>query len=126
MTSVVLEVAMNKKQLEKYKRQLEDKRTELLTRVRAARASEQAGPSENVPDLGDRALSTTTRDLKYRLTGGERDILKRIDDALDRIESETYGECLNCGKKVQQGRLSAVPWARHCIDCQELHDLGQI
>lgn len=117
---------MNKKQLEKFRKQLEEKRAELLTRVRAARASEQEGPSEDAPDLGDRALSTTTRDLKYRLSTSESDILKRIDDALDRIESETYGDCLNCGKTVQQGRLGAVPWARHCIDCQELHDLGQI
>jgi len=117
---------MNNKQLETFKNQLEEKRTELMTRVRAARKTEQEGPSEDAPDLGDRALSTMTRDLEYRLSTGERDILKRIDDALDRIESETYGECLNCGKKVQQGRLGAVPWARHCIDCQELHDLGQI
>lgn len=117
---------MNAKQLEKFKKLLEDKRAEVLARVQAARASEQEGPSEDAPDLGDRALSTMTRDLKYRLSAGEREILKRIDDALDRIEKETYGECLNCGRKVQHGRLGAVPWARHCIDCQELHDLGQI
>ena len=105
---------------------LDEKRAELLTRVRAARAAEQEGGTEDAPDLGDRALSTMTRDLKYRLTGSERDILKRIDDALDRIEAKTYGECQSCGKKVQQGRLNAVPWARHCIDCQELVDLGQL
>ena len=117
---------MNKKQMEKYKKLLDDKRAELLARVQAARASEKEGGSEDAPDLGDRALSTVTRDLKYRLTGGERDILKRIDSALDRIDNGTYGECLSCGKKVQQGRLTAVPWARHCIDCQELQDLGQL
>ena len=117
---------MNRKQMEKYRKLLEAKRAALLTRVQAARTSEQDGPSERAPDLGDRALSTMTRDLSYQLTTGERDILRRIDAALDRIESETYGECLNCGKKVQQGRLDAVPWARHCIDCQELQDLGQL
>lgn len=117
---------MNRKQLDKFKKLLEAKRAELLDRVKAARASEQDGPSEGAPDLGDRALSTMTRDLSYRLTAGERDILKRIDAALDRIESETYGECLNCGKKVLKARLDAVPWARHCIDCQELQDLGQL
>jgi DnaK suppressor protein len=121
-----MEAAMNNKQLEKFKKLLEDKRGALFARVQAARASEQEGPSEDAPDLGDRALTTMTRDLKYRLSTGERDILKRIDDALDRIENETYGECLNCGKTVQHGRLDAVPWARHCIDCQELHDLGKI
>ena len=117
---------MNRKQVEKFKKLLEAKRAELLARVQAARASEKEGSSEDAPDLGDRALSTVTRDLSYRLTVGERDILRRIDDALDRIEGETYGECLHCGKKVQQGRLNAVPWALHCIQCQELQDQGQL
>jgi DnaK suppressor protein len=117
---------MNAKQLAKFKKLLEDKRAELFARVRAARENETAGASENAADLGDRALSTVTRDLSYRLSTGERDILKRIDDALDRVEAKTYGECQNCSKKVQQARLTAVPWARFCIDCQELNDQGQI
>ena len=117
---------MNRKQVTKYYKVLEAKRAELLTRVQSARESVKEGHSEDAPDLGDRAISTMNRDLSYRLTTGERDILKRIDDALDRIETKGYGECLNCGKKVQQGRLDAVPWARHCIDCQELQEQGQI
>jgi DnaK suppressor protein len=115
---------MNRKQVEKFKKLLNDKRAELLARVQAARASEKEGGSEDAPDLGDRALSTVSRDLRYRLTASERDIVRRIDDALDRIDSNTFGECLSCGKKVQQGRLQAVPWARHCIECQELQDQG--
>ena len=117
---------MNRKQVKKYQKLLEAKRAELLTRVQAARASEKEGSSKDAPDLGDRALSTMNRDLSYRLTTGERDILRRIDDALDRIEAQTYGVCVSCCKKVQQARLDAVPWARHCIDCQELQDLGQL
>jgi len=34
--------------------------------------------------------------------------------------------CVECEKKVQIGRLEAVPWARHCIECQELQDRGDI
>jgi DnaK suppressor protein len=117
---------MNRKQLEKYKALLEEKRRRLLARVLAAREDEQDGPSEDAPDLGDRALSTVTRDLSYRLTSTEREILRRVDDALDRIENGTYGECQNCGKKVQTGRLDAVPWARHCFECQELQDQGHL
>jgi len=117
---------MNRKQVEKYNKLLKAKRDELLARLQAARASEKEGPSEDAPDLGDRAISTASRDLNYRLTTGESDILRRIDAALDRIEDSSYGECLNCGKAVLQKRLDAVPWARHCIDCQELQDSGQI
>jgi len=117
---------MNRKQAEKYHKLLMAKRAELLSRLQEARASEKDGPSEDAPDLGDRAISTTSRDLNYRLTTGESEILKRIDSALGRIEAETFGECLNCGRKVQTGRLDAVPWAHYCIDCQELQDLGQL
>ena len=53
-------------------------------------------------------------------------VLRRVDLALDRIESGVFGVCVECGKKVQLGRLDAVPWARHCIDCQELQDQGEL
>lgn len=117
---------MNKRQLERYSKQLMAKREELLHLVQAARTSEKEGGTKDAPDLGDRALSTVIRDLSYQLTVGERDLVRRIDEALDRIESKEYGACLECGKKVQVGRLDAVPWARHCIECQELQDRGEI
>ena len=82
---------------------LEAKRAELLDSRPGGTGERDRRAIRGAPDLGDRALSTMTRDLNYRLSTGERDILKRIDAALDRIESETYGECLNCGKKVQHG-----------------------
>lgn len=117
---------MNKKQLERYRKALNEKRDDLLARVRAARTSETEGSDEDAPDLGDRALVTVSRDLSYQLTVGERDILRRIDAALKRIETKTFGACINCNKKIQTGRLDAVPWARHCIECQELQDRGEI
>jgi DnaK suppressor protein len=117
---------MNKRQREKYRKQLLAKREELLQRVKAARTSEKEENGKEAPDLGDRALSTVIRDLSYQLSAGERDIVRRVDLALDRIESGEYGVCVECNKKVQLGRLDAVPWARHCIDCQELQDRGEI
>ncbi len=117
---------MNKRQRERYRKQLLAKRESLLHLVKAARSSETEADDKEAPDLGDRALSTVIRDLSYQLTAGEREILRRIDDALDRIEASTYGTCVECGKKVDLGRLDAVPWARHCIECQELQDRGEI
>jgi DnaK suppressor protein len=102
------------------------KRDDLLARVRAARSSEHEGNDEDAPDLGDRALTTMSRDLSYQLSTGERQILKFIDEALKRIDDGRYGQCTNCGRKIQVPRLQAVPWARHCIDCQELQDRGDL
>ena len=117
---------MNKRQRERYRKQLLAKRETLLQLVKAARSKETEANDKIAPDLGDRALSTVIRDLSYQLTAGERDILRRVDDALDRIEATTYGICVSCEKKVQLARLDAVPWARHCIECQELQDRGEI
>jgi DnaK suppressor protein len=110
----------------KYRELLEQKKADLMARVRAARSDDQDADEEEAPDLGDRALSTMSRDLKFELTGTERNLLRRIQEALERIAAGGFGECQNCGKKVQPGRLEAVPWARHCIDCQELQDRGEI
>jgi DnaK suppressor protein len=120
------ERTMNKRQLQRYRKELLAKREELLDLVRSARASEQDGGDKEAPDLGDRALSTVIRDLSYQLSATERDIMRRIDEALDRIEKGDFGVCVECEKKMQTGRLDAVPWARHCIECQELQDRGEI
>lgn len=117
---------MEAKQLKRYRAQLETERREHLARVRAARESEHDTSDEEAPDLGDRALTTMSRDLMYELTGAERDLLRRIDEALGRISSGTYGLCQNCSQPVHKKRLAALPWARHCIDCQELQDRGEL
>ena len=70
---------MNKRQRERYRKQLVAKRESLLQLVKAARSSETEANDKEAPDLGDRALSTVIRDLSYQLTAGERDILRRVD-----------------------------------------------
>ncbi len=117
---------MRAREQKRFRGRLLEKRAELLGRVQAARSSETEDNDVDAPDLGDRALSTISRDLSYQLTAGERDMLRRIDSALDRIDEGSYGVCLHCGNKVQLARLEAVPWARHCVQCQELQDRGEI
>jgi len=43
---------------------------------------------------------------------------------LERVKDGTYGLCVSCQGEVQVKRLEAVPWARHCIECQEKQDEG--
>jgi len=117
---------MKKADMKGFRKLLLVKRQDLHDRVREARSSETEGSNKDAPDLGDRAISSTSRDLLYRLSTTERDILQRIDLALERIDEKTYGVCTNCGNTVQPLRLEAVPWARHCIECQELQDRGEL
>ena len=117
---------MRKTDLKRCQSRLLGKRSELLERVRAARSNETQGGDKGAPDLGDRALSTVLREMAYHLSGGEQKTLRQIDGALARVEDGSYGSCSNCGKAIQKARLDAVPWAIHCIGCQELKDLGEI
>jgi DnaK suppressor protein len=48
--------------------------------------------------------------------------LELVDAALARLEAGTYGTCLRCGGEVAPGRLEALPWVAHCIDCQTAID----
>jgi DnaK suppressor protein len=49
-----------------------------------------------------------------------------IDESLRRIEDEEYGQCQNCEKDINPKRLAAIPWARYCLDCQQLVEQGLI
>jgi DnaK suppressor protein len=113
-----------KRELEKYRRLLEEKKTELSAELAKARNAEEETNEESTQDIADKAVSSYTREFLYSLTDGERTVLLRIDEALNRIDDGTYGFCLNCGTQMSDKRLAAVPWAPHCVDCQELAEKG--
>ena len=46
-------------------------------------------------------------------------LLREIDEAIDRIEDEDYGTCLECEIPISLKRLEAVSWAKYCVTCQE-------
>lgn len=94
-------------------------REELVREI--ARRSREAAVS-GVSDIGDILDSVSeerTRELDMILTDREKQKLKQIDDALDRIEENTYGLCEECGVKIPRARLKVVPFAKHCVECKE-------
>jgi DnaK suppressor protein len=78
----------------------------------------------DIQDVADMAVESYTKEFIFGKSSGDRHILKMISDALDRIEDKTYGVCANCENPIQPKRLEAVPWARHCIQCQGLLEKG--
>jgi DnaK suppressor protein len=51
--------------------------------------------------------------------------LELVEGALARLDSGTYGACQRCGRPIAAGRLEALPWAAHCIECQSAMDRGR-
>jgi len=80
---------------------------------------------QDVPrDPADQASNSFMKELLFSQSTNDRYVLKLIDEALERMTEGAYGLCVSCGSAIQEKRLEAVPWARHCIHCQELQERG--
>ena len=74
---------------------------------------------ENTEDEGDLATISHNRDLLCNLHEGSFARLRSIEEAMEALDRGQYGECVRCGKDINEKRLLAVPWATLCIRCQE-------
>ncbi len=74
--------------------------------------------AENLPDLGDQASAVTDQNFMLRLKEREQKLLKKIDEALDRMASGTFGICESCGGEIGIKRLKARPVTTLCIECK--------
>ena len=108
------------------RRQLRHQRDEILAMYEHDVKAGQEASDEGSDDIVDRANNAYSRELLFSLSDGERHTLLRIEEALQRVEAGTYGICSNCGNEIRAGRLKAMPWARYCIDCQELAEKGML
>jgi DnaK suppressor protein len=79
---------------------------------------------EATQDIADKAASSYTKEFLFHQSDENRRTLQLVNEALDRIKNGNYGLCTACQEEVQAKRLEAVPWARHCIECQEKQDQG--
>jgi DnaK suppressor protein len=105
-----------KKNLEKQKQTLLKRREDLFNRL--AYLSSEGKNTEKKGDSSDLAASSRDEELNLLLGDHERQEIKAIDIALKRIEEGVYGICEECGNRITFKRLEALPFAKHCRDCQ--------
>ena len=79
---------------------------------------------EGTQDLADKASSAYTKEFLYSLSNTDREVLQKVDDALQRLDRKKFGVCVECGEALNRKRLEAVPWASHCLACQEKVEKG--
>ncbi len=72
--------------------------------------------------MADVATDMYDREFNLSLASNDREILQRINAALDRIEKGTYGFCLKSGKRIPEPRLKAIPYAEYSLEVQEEMD----
>lgn len=112
---------------DEFKEKLLQKKSELIQLVQKSETyGREAESEEESKDYIDKASSSYTKEFLFRKSNSDRQLLQLVIDALDRIESEEYGDCMNCSEPVERKRLEAVPWARLCLSCQELQEQGKL
>jgi len=79
----------------------------------------------NFPDPVDRASQEEEFSIELRTRDRERKLIKKIDEALQRIEDNEYGWCESCGVEIGLRRLEARPTATQCIDCKTLAEIKE-
>jgi DnaK suppressor protein len=109
---------MDRRELDRYKRELLAKRGEVS--VRAAETESPIPPARGwESDPVDQASADVEADLQIRLHETDGRLLRAIEGALDRIRQGTFGICEACHNPISRARLGAVPWTRLCRDCKE-------
>jgi DnaK suppressor protein len=80
--------------------------------------SEMTNGKENYPDPNDRASLESDRNFELRIRDRERKLISKMREAIQRIDSGTYGICSGCGGDISDKRLTARPVTTLCIDCK--------
>lgn len=104
--------------VENIRKQLEGKRAVLLSRVRVKQ--EQSGRDDTRNrDRSDLAQDYFLQERQAALTERMEDTLERVEAALQRLDEGVYGRCTRCGENISPERLAALPYAEHCMACEE-------
>ncbi len=112
---------MTKTQAKEVKKNLLAERENVVAKLSG---SDLSIDDSETPDPVDLAVRNYSKNVQLALSENESRQLELIDEALERLEEEEYGVCQNCEKEINPKRLAAIPWARYCLECQELREQG--
>jgi RNA polymerase-binding transcription factor DksA len=107
-----------KPEWQKFYQRLLELREQLLRQMNGLAkesAQEMAGYSLHMADSG---TDNFDRDFALSLLSSDQDAIYEIEEALKRIEKNTYGVCELTGKTIPRARLEAIPWARFTVQAQ--------
>lgn len=125
---------MDKKQIERYRRQLQQLTTRMRSdatamtdQIRQGSGGQAGGGLSNAPmHLGDMGTDEYLQDLNAMLLENEEFLSVEVREAFVRIDEGRYGICESCGIEIPTERLDAIPYARNCAPCAEAADSGHV
>ena len=115
---------MDQKKLKSFRERLVLKKQEILEVFQKNKTYGKEADEEGAQDIADKASNSYTKEFLFSLSNSERDMLQLVDRALIRIDEKRFGSCVVCEDEMNAKRLEAVPWASHCLSCQEKQEQG--
>jgi RNA polymerase-binding transcription factor len=109
---------MNTAQMEHFRTILQSWKKDLMTEVDRT-VLHMKDEAANFPDPNDRATQESEFSLELRTRDRERKLIRKIEEALNRIEDGSYGYCTETGEEIGVKRLEARPVATLCVEAQE-------
>ena len=112
---------MSELNLDEIKDRLITERDNLLNKLKE---NDLSIDDSETPDPVDLAVRNYSKNVMLAVSENDSRQIILINEALERIDDEEYGTCQNCEKEINPKRLDAIPWARYCLNCQELVEQG--
>ncbi len=110
---------MRAEKLNFFKELLKNEKDKLLENMEKMKNGEVFVDKDSIKDVVDAASDELDKAFVMRIRDRELKLIKKIDEALSRIEKGTYGICEECGCDIEDKRLQARPVATLCIACKE-------
>ncbi len=115
---------MNRKQTTEDRRfevlsqMLTDRQAEIRNKLRSLREVLPSAVTQ-VKDAEEQSMEEFVLGMDFALMEMESETLRKIDEALVRLQEGSYGVCTDCDEAISEARLKALPFASLCRDCQE-------
>jgi DnaK suppressor protein len=115
---------MKKKNLEYFRDVLTDHLEEILSNSDKV-VLDMTASKENILDVTSRAFFGTDQDFVLSVSERKTKLIKKIREAFDRIENDTYTICKICGEEIPLARLIIRPVSTQCIDCENKEEIDE-
>ena len=111
---------MRDERLAVLRRRLEDERADLQAQIDSLDAASRTdqGDDGDSSNISDEATDLVIRERNLVVRNNTQDLLRRVQAALTRLESGSYGTCARCGAEIPTERLEVLPHATMCVSCQ--------
>jgi RNA polymerase-binding transcription factor len=111
--------------LRSYKQRLLAMEEELSSRMKRTGVTAREPADDSTSDAGDESVNNERKEEQLWKVDTDRTMLSQVQDALERIENGTFGNCLADGEPIDEKRLEAMPWTPYCLAHQQQLEKSQ-